>query len=117
MTGRRTRIIVTLGPQIMDENILRRFKAKGVDFVRTNMSHSSLKDLRRAIALAKQIGIPFMIDTEGSQVRTGNLKDDAVFFRENSTVEVWSRPIDGDQKAISIRPNVVIGQLEEGDLL
>ena len=117
MTGRRTRIIVTLGPQIMDENILRRFKAKGVDFVRTNMSHSSLKDLRRAIALAKQIGIPFMIDTEGSQVRTGNLKDDAVYFRENSTVEVWSRPIDGDQKAISIRPNVVIGQLEEGDLL
>jgi pyruvate kinase len=101
----------------MDQRTLVHFKAKGVEFLRTNMCHSSLEDLQRAITLAKQIGIPFMIDTEGPQVRTGNLKGRVVHFRENSTVEIWSKPIDGDQRAISIRPSPIVRQLEEGDLL
>lgn len=101
----------------MDQSTLVNFKAKGVDFLRTNMCHSSLEDLERAIALSRQIGIPFMIDTEGPQVRTGNLKAKVVHLRENSTVEVWSKAIDGDQRAISLRPTPIVGQLEEGDLL
>lgn len=117
MTGRRTRIIVTLGPGVFDEETLERFKAKGVDFARTNMSHSSLQELERAIALTKKVGIPFIIDTEGSQVRTGTLKEGRAYFREHSIVTVWSTPVAGDHQTLSIRPAEILGQLEEGDLL
>jgi len=109
-------VIVTLGPEI-DESLLRRFKAKGVDFVRTNMSHSTLEHLQAAITAAKRVGIPFIIDTEGSQVRTGRLAADRVHFWENSNVELWATPVYGSQKAISIRPEAILNQLEEGDLL
>ena len=75
MKQRRTKIIVTLGPATDNENALRKIKGKGVDFVRTNMSHSSVADLERSVRLAKDVGVPFILDTEGSQVRTGDLEE------------------------------------------
>ena len=42
----KTKIIVTLGPATNTEEDLRKIKDKGVDFVRINMSHSSIDDLR-----------------------------------------------------------------------
>ena len=43
-------------------------KNKGVDFVRINLSHSSISDLEKFIMLAKKANISFIIDTEGSQL-------------------------------------------------
>jgi pyruvate kinase len=74
MNAKRTKIIVTLGPATSTEQDLRKIKDKGVDFVRINLSHSSLVDLEYYIHLSKRVGIPFIIDTEGSQVRTGYLE-------------------------------------------
>ena len=39
------KIIVTLGPATYDVNKISMIKSKGIDFVRINMSHSSLNDL------------------------------------------------------------------------
>ena len=114
---RHTRIIVTLGPDVMTEPSLRRFRARGVDFVRTNMSHSSLIDLERAIALAKTVGIPFMIDTEGAQVRTGVVSGETIHVPEDAPIDLRSQPIAGNGEAITIRPPEVVRQLIEGDLL
>ena len=117
VTARRTKVIVTLGPSILEETTLERFKAKGVDFVRSNMSHSDLDELQRAITLAKRVGIPFIIDTEGSQVRTGTLRHDVGYFHENETVRVSATPISNGLQTLSIRPESILPQLEEGDLL
>ena len=72
--NKKVKIIVTLGPATSKEEDIRKIKDKGVDFVRINMSHSTLEDLKHFIGLAKKVGIPFVIDTEGSQIRTGELK-------------------------------------------
>ena len=85
--------------------------------MRTNMSHSSLDDLQTAITLAKAVGLRFMIDTEGAQVRTGNVSGGSIRLPEDAEVELTSRPITGSGEAIPIRPSEVIGQLVEGDLL
>ena len=63
--GAKVRVIVTLGPSTLSEDSLRKIKDKGVDFVRVNMSHSNLDYLKNAIALAKKVNIPFVIDTGG----------------------------------------------------
>ena len=112
---RRTRVIVTLGPATAGERALRAIRARGVDFVRTNMSHSSLDDLERSIAAAKAVGVPFIIDTEGSQVRTGDLDAAVVYFEENAEVRLWNRARPG--QVLSLRPESVLGQLEVGDLV
>ena len=41
----KIKTIITLGPSTRSENSLRKIKDKGVDFVRVNMSHSTLEDL------------------------------------------------------------------------
>ncbi|MBI4114942.1 MAG: sulfate adenylyltransferase, partial [Candidatus Omnitrophica bacterium] len=117
MDAKKPKIIVTLGPATKTESDLRRLKAKGVDFVRINMSHSSVEDLRYFIAFAKKVGIPFIIDTEGSQIRSGRLAGGAVELSEGDPVRIHNADIAGDRQNISLRPGHIIEQLEPGDLL
>lgn len=117
MANKRTQIIVTLGPATNTEQDLRKIKAKEVDFVRVNLSHSSLDDLETFIKLAKKVGIPFILDTEGSQVRTGFLQGGALRFNENDEIKIYANEIRGEEKQICLRPGYILAQLEVGDLI
>ncbi len=114
---KKVKIIVTIGPSTWDENSLLKIKDKGVNFVRVNMSHSSLEDLKYSIHLAKKVGIPFVIDTEGSQVRTGNLQNSTISLEDNDEIKIHSTKITGDQQNINLTPLSIIPQLEIGDLI
>ena len=114
---KRTKIIVTLGPATNTEQDLRKIKGKDVDFVRVNMSHSSLEDLEYFIHLSKKVGIPFIIDTEGSQIRTGHLEEGVFYFKENDIVKIYAKEIPGNRKKLCLSPGYVIEQLEAGDLI
>jgi pyruvate kinase len=109
--------IITLGPSTNDVEDLKIIKDKGVDFVRINMSHSSIEDLEYFIILAKKVGIPFIIDTEGSQIRTGKLFEDSILFSENDILNIHCNEIEGDKNNISLRPGIVVNQLNVGDIL
>jgi pyruvate kinase len=113
----KIKIIVTLGPATKTERDLKLIKDKGIDFVRINMSHSSIEDLKYFISLAKKIGIPFIIDTEGSQVRTGRVKGKKIEFGENQDIKIYNDETLGDESGISLHPGSVVNQLEKGDLI
>ena len=81
------KVIATLGPATNTEEHLRAIKARGVAFVRINMSHSTLSDLDYFIALAKKVGLPFIIDTEGSQIRTGVLETNKITIKISISVK------------------------------
>lgn len=110
-------VIVTLGPATWTEPDLIKMRQRGVDFVRVNMSHSSLADLGRNIKLAKKVGIPFIVDTEGSQIRTGKLNEKRVFFEVGDVVRIYLKPVLGDRTKINITPENVVPQLKSGDVL
>ena len=114
---KKVKIIATLGPVTNTEQAIRKIKDKHVDFIRINMSHSSLEDLQHFITLSKKVGIPFIIDTEGSQVRTGDLAQGTIELKENDLVRLYSEPIVGNEKQISLRPSEIISQLNRGDLI
>jgi pyruvate kinase len=67
--------------------------------------------------LSQKVGIPFIIDTEGSQVRTGDLEQGVIHLNENDEVRIYTKEIIGDTKKISLKPGFVIKQLEVGDLI
>ncbi len=117
MSFDKVRLIVTLGPSTRTEKDLLKIKDKEVDFVRVNMSHSSLEDLRYFIDLSIKVGIPFIIDTEGSQVRTGNMKDEVIVLEENQAIKIHANPIEADQMNICLKPSCIIDQFQEGDLV
>lgn len=114
---RKTQVIVTLGPSTRTEADLRRLKESGVDFVRLNMSHSSIQDLKRAIQLAKKVGIPFIVDTEGSHVRVGALRGNRIEYFSGDDLRLYAKPILGHQKAFTVSPSFIVGKLGRGDLL
>ncbi len=114
---KRVKIIVTLGPSTKTEADLQRIKDKGVDFVRVNMSHSSIEDLKYYLKLAKKVGISFIIDTEGSQVRTGNLVTPTIEVFENEDVQISANLIVGDKNSFSLTPSNIVSQLEVGDII
>lgn len=111
------KIIVTLGPSTKTEDSLRQIKNLGVDFVRVNMSHSEISDLEYFIGLAKKVGLPFIIDTEGSQVRSGKLRENPTYFKENQLIKLFAEEIIGNSGGLSLKPSFIIGQLEKGDLI
>ncbi|MBI2048266.1 MAG: hypothetical protein HYT27_03950, partial [Parcubacteria group bacterium] len=115
--SKKTKIIVTLGPSTKTEQDLRTIKDRGVDFVRVNMSHSTLKDQEYFMQLAEKVGIPFMLDTEGSQIRNGDISDGKIFINEGDEMRLYGKSIVGDKTKISLRPASVVSQLEEGDLI
>jgi len=111
------KIIVTLGPSTKRKDDLMAMKKLGVYYVRANMSHTSLPDLKDYISLAKEAGIPFLLDTEGPQVRTGRLITRTVPLRENDVVKLYKKDIIGNEKSFSLRPKGVIDTFHEGDQL
>lgn len=117
MNKKNVKIIVTLGPATNTKADLFKLKEKGVDFVRINMSHSNIDDLTKAIRLAKEVDIPFIIDTEGSQIRTGELPVDRISLQENDEVKIFTAETIGDQKGVIIKPSHILSQLEPGDLI
>lgn len=112
-----TKIIVTVGPATNNESYLMKIKEAGVSFIRVNMSHSSLDDLKYFINLSKKVGLPFIIDTEGSQIRTGDLHKDSINLNENDTVKIYKEEILGNEEKINLKPGHIINQLEKGDLV
>lgn len=113
----KTKIIVTLGPSTRTEEDLRKIKDRGVDFVRVNMSHSTLADQEYFMNLAKKVGIPFILDTEGSQIRNGLLNPGKVYLNEGDVVKIYEEEIVGGNTRMSLRPKEVFSQLEDGDLI
>ena len=89
--SKKTKVIVTLGPATNTEEDLYKIKDKGVDFVRLNMSHSTLEDLEKTILLAKKVGIPFIIDTQGSQVRSGDLTTSTIELQDGDTIKISTK--------------------------
>ncbi len=112
--------IVTLGPATRTEDALRKLKARSVDFVRANMSHSSLEDLSYFLELAKRVGIEFIIDTEGSQVRSGPVQGGSIELAVGQTVtlaEDLRNGALGNGKKLYLNPKEIIEELETGDIL
>ncbi len=71
---KKIKILCTLGPSSLNEKIIKILKNK-VDYFRLNMSHLSIQSLKNNIRFLKKHGIKnICIDTEGAQVRTGNIK-------------------------------------------
>lgn len=110
--------IITVGPATKNRKDLLRLKAKGVDFIRVNMSHSSLEDFIYFVNLAKEVGLPFIIDTEGSQIRTGFINNGKAEFKEGSFIKLYKdNGAVGNNEILFIKPKEVISQLQEGDLV
>jgi len=112
------KIIVTVGPATHGLEHLFKMKDLGVDFIRVNMSHSSIDYLKKFIGLSKKVGLPFIIDTQGSQVRTGDLARPSLQLKESQYIKIYTKTsLNPQDNGFCLKPSGVTGQLEPGDLI
>jgi len=108
---RKTKIICTIGPATESYDQLEALHKAGLNVVRLNMSHGDHESHLRAIkairTLNKKVSnpIPILLDTQGPEIRTGNLRNDlnlkagdeiSIVARGAENVEETSIPINYD---------------------
>ena len=119
MTARTdVEILCTLGPASMDDWVITRLEELGATLFRINLSHTKLSDLETVIRYVQtRTVVPVCLDTEGAQIRTGDLESGDIVLEEHSTVEIGVGVSNGARPRFSIYPPGAAEQLAVGDIL
>ncbi|MCZ6675377.1 MAG: pyruvate kinase [Verrucomicrobia bacterium] len=111
-------ILCTLGPASMNDRVIARLEELGVALFRLNLSHTKLEDVAGIIQFIRsRTTVPLCLDTEGAQIRSGNLVDGEIVVRENGTVRAHRLPVPGDSQNFNFHPESIIDELEVGDFI
>ncbi len=115
---KKVQIIVTLGPSSMEPETLKKIEHTNVDYVRINLSHTRVEEIESTIEkITKTIKTPLLLDTEGSQVRTGYLGGDSITFAAGEEISLHSQPCKCDVHNLYLRPAELFPHLKVGDLI
>lgn len=111
------KVICTVGPASLKPRLIRRLEKLGISLFRINLSHTTIEEVRPAIAfLLENTTVPVCLDSEGAQVRTGtfaapptNLKKTVSFrftaipflARQRSSISLLSSRLNCWNSAIS----------------
>lgn len=107
----RRALLCTLGPSSLHERVISQLEATGATSFRINLSHTSIADLEGIIHLVQRCTkVPIAIDTEGAQIRTGEMHD-GVTVHDGAHVRLVREAIGGDAFTIPLAPGSVIEKL------
>jgi pyruvate kinase len=104
----KTRIICTIGPATESYEMLRKMYDAGMNIVRLNMSHGTHDSHAKVIQYIKTLNkkvafpIPLLLDTQGPEIRTGDLPVD-LNLQSGAIVSISARgPVDVEESSIHI---------------
>jgi len=109
------KIICTVGPGSNNPETLEKLKDRGADFFRINLSHTNEDLIEERVKDLMGQRVPIILDTEGSQVRSGNTEE--IRFEEASTIKIYSKEVECDSKNLFLRPKGVVKKLQDGDII
>jgi pyruvate kinase len=111
-------ILVTLGPQSMTADVVRRCAAAGVTLFRLNLSHTKIEDLERSIrSIQSWTDVPVCLDSEGAQLRNQEMVSASVTLRKGDQITIHFEPVVGDSAKISFAPLRIARNFQVGDLI
>lgn len=111
-------ILCTLGPASLNDRTIARLEELGVTLFRINLSHTKLQDLPRIVEyIASRSRVPICLDTEGAQIRTGDMLHGDIAVRENSAVYAHALRVPGDAFNFNLYPEDTVEKLEIGDFV
>jgi len=113
-----SRVLCTLGPASMNDHVISRLEDLGVALFRINLSHTAIEDLENTIDFIQaRTNVPICLDSEGAQVRSGKLENGEVVLKENTLLEVTSKPIVGNEIRFCLYPDYIVDKLIDGDFI
>jgi len=110
------KILVTLGPSSMFEEVVKRCAQQGIYVFRINLSHTAIEDVAPSIEKIRSwTDVPICLDSEGAQLRNQKMISENVEFIEGDEVTIHFEPVVGDSRNISFSPTDVARQFVVGD--
>ena len=108
MSVRKTKIVCTIGPATCSQEAMEHLAKSGMDVMRVNLSHESPETHEERIRLFnetnhrlnKRMGL--LMDTQGPEIRTGNVVDGKIFLKEGDFVVVTGKPVEGTAREFSV---------------
>ena len=117
----KTKIICTIGPVTESYEMLRKMYDAGMNIVRLNMSHGTHESHAKVIKHIKTLNtkvpfpIPILLDTQGPEIRTGDLSID-LNLKEGTIVSISARgPMDVEESSIHINYADLMESVNVGD--
>ena len=110
------KILVTLGPASLKKEIVENLTLLGVYLFRINLSHTPLDSVEKNIKMIQSwTNVPICLDSEGAQLRNGNMVTENVEFKLGKKVLISNDNIIGDENKISFNPSSIMNQFRVGD--
>lgn len=118
---RKTKIICTIGPASMNEDVLTRMCQEGMNVARMNFSHGDHAEQKAKMDLVKKVReklnlpIAIMLDTKGPEYRIKSFCEGKVTVREGERFSFTTEDIIGDEHRVAVNYQGLIDDLNVGD--
>jgi len=105
---KKTKLICTMGPSCMDDDILKQMILNGMDVARVNLSHSTHEFAKEAVDKIRKLNkemntnVGILFDTKGPEIRVGTFKDGFIELVEEDKVILTPDKVDGTNNKINI---------------
>ena len=105
---KKTKLICTIGPACMDDEILKSMIAEGMNVARVNLSHSTHKFAEEVVKKIRKLNeelntnVGILFDTKGPEIRVGKLKNDFIELNIDDKVVLTPDKADGTNGRINI---------------
>jgi len=118
MNNQQKILLSTLGPASLNANTIKKLDEVGVDIFRINLSHTPLDRIEPCIDIIRDATEkPICLDTEGAQIRNGNMMGGKVLLERNHIIKIHNDRITGDAKNLYLTPHGVNQSLMLGDII
>ena len=120
----KTKIICTLGPASSKAGVLLKMMRAGMDVVRLNFSHGSLKEHLKRISLVRELNqkyhrhIKILGDLEGYRIRIGRLKGgEPIKVKKRQVIWLTQEDILGEASLIPFDYSGPLSQIKKGQYI
>ena len=120
---RKTKIVCTIGPASMSEEMMQRLVEVGMNVARLNFSHGTHEYHHDVIDKLKKIrnemGKPLaiLLDTKGPEIRTGIFENDGVTYEQGDIVKLVKEEVIGNKERFHITCKELFDDVNVGDNL
>jgi pyruvate kinase len=107
------KILSTLGPSSLRPDIIEELTELGVALFRVNLSHTRVDQVEPILDMIEaHSAVPICLDTEGAQVRCGDMEDNVVLAPGDVVRFIADDRVTGSAKVIPLRPAAAVRSLE-----
>lgn len=117
---KKTKVICSIGPSCMNENVLQQMVLNGMDCARINLSHVKREEIDDIINLIRVVrvntGVPLaiMYDTRGSEFRTLEFVNNGISIKAGETIMMVKKNVVGNKNAFSVNHPEAIDYINVG---